>query len=202
MSKLASRNKNKYAFDEFEDEIKNIREYPTPNKIATQLMPHQAQALTWMKYREQKLSSKFVLRENYKGSVIPKDRALSVYWEEIKLIDGKTFYINYFTGEFSTRPTYSKVVQGGILAHDMGLGKTLIVLSLIYDDEMDTFTRPKKGVLTGKNLYVTVGTVIPNEIENLLRKHVKPPLKYIIIDKDNRKLSKPLQDYDIVIVSY
>jgi hypothetical protein len=54
----------------------------------------------------------------------------------------------------------------------------------------------------GKNLYVTVATVLPNEIENLVRKHLKPPLNYIIIDKDNRKLSKPLQKYDIVFISY
>lgn len=155
-----------------------------------------------MKYREQNISQDFVLRDDYKGKLIPKERPLSAYWEEARLIDGKRVFINYFTGEFSNKPTHGKVVRGGILAYDMGLGKTITALSLIYDINGSKFVPPKKGVLCGRNLYVTIPTVLPNEIEELVRKHVRPPLNYVIVNATNRKQLRDLTSYDIVFISY
>ena len=181
LNKILSRKKNKELFDEFELETLHLRETPTPDKISTRLLQHQSQALTWMKFREQRISPKVVLSETYQGSNNLEDRVSSVYWEEIQLIDGKRIFLNYFTGEFSNQKTNSKVVHGGILAYDMGLGKTITALSLIYDT-IDTI-KTKKGTIVGKNLYVTISTVLPNEIEGLVRKHVRPPCDYIIIDR-------------------
>lgn len=84
----------------------------------------------------------------------------------------------------------------------MGLGKTITALSLIYGDQRNTFYKEKEGVLTGKNLYVTITAVLPNEIESLVRKHVHEPLNYIIIDRENRKQQRDLSRYDIVFTSY
>lgn len=44
--------------------------------------------------------------------------------------------------------------------------------------------------------------MVPNEIENLIRKHVRPPVNYYIYDRSTRKLNVDLSRFDIVVTSY
>ena len=46
---------------------------------------------------------------------------------------GQKFYINYLTGEFTKAFHDWKSIRGGILADQMGLGKTVMTLSLLAD---------------------------------------------------------------------
>ncbi|KAJ1301553.1 hypothetical protein OPQ81_008801 [Rhizoctonia solani] len=83
--------------------------------VATQLYPHQKEALTFLLEREKELKA-------------PKSRAASL-WTTRKDSKGRTTWYNIVTQKETRRePTECK---GAILADDMGLGKTISVVSLI-----------------------------------------------------------------------
>ena len=52
-------------------------------------------------------------------------------WSEIQLSEGDYVYFNEFTGQFSKEMILSKDFKGGILADQMGLGKTICSIALI-----------------------------------------------------------------------
>lgn len=79
MMRLLSRKNNNQAFQEFDEDIKNIREHEQPFGISTELMVHQRQALTWMKYREHLIPPNAVMLEGYKKDSIETERAIGAY---------------------------------------------------------------------------------------------------------------------------
>ncbi|XP_061157136.1 helicase-like transcription factor isoform X2 [Syngnathus typhle] len=97
----------KNAFDNLFEGLTESKEFEkeAPESLATPLMPHQRQALSWMCARENKC-------------VLPP------FWEK----RGNMYY-NTLTG-FSAKEIPERVL-GGILADDMGLGKTLTTIALI-----------------------------------------------------------------------
>lgn len=111
-----------------------------------------------MKFREQKVKPEMLMEEGYEGDLIRRVRNMSSYWEYVQIYGGNKFYINYFTGEMSREPKFSENIKGGLLAYDMGLGKTVSIFSLIYD-QLEYPRRP--GVLCANNLYVTVNNMLP-----------------------------------------
>ena len=52
-------------------------------------------------------------------------------WSEIELSKDNYIYFNEFTGQFSNEIVLSKDFKGGILADQMGLGKTICSIALI-----------------------------------------------------------------------
>ncbi|CEL53826.1 hypothetical protein RSOLAG1IB_06607 [Rhizoctonia solani AG-1 IB] len=83
--------------------------------VATQLYPHQKEALTFLLERE-------------KEAKAPKSRAASL-WTTRKDSKGRTTWYNIVTQK-ETRKEPAEC-KGAILADDMGLGKTISVVSLI-----------------------------------------------------------------------
>ncbi|XP_076013892.1 helicase-like transcription factor [Genypterus blacodes] len=97
----------KNAFDNLFEGLMESRdgEKEAAESVATPLLPHQRQALSWMCARENK-------------------SALPPFWEK----RGELYY-NTLT-RFSAKEIPERV-RGGILADDMGLGKTLTTIALI-----------------------------------------------------------------------
>ncbi|CAE6420337.1 unnamed protein product [Rhizoctonia solani] len=83
--------------------------------VATQLYPHQKEALTFLLEREKEVKA-------------PKSRAASL-WTTRKDSKGRTTWYNIVTQK-ETRKEPAEC-KGAILADDMGLGKTISVVSLI-----------------------------------------------------------------------
>ncbi|XP_037097058.1 helicase-like transcription factor isoform X3 [Syngnathus acus] len=106
MTILLTAEELKNAFDNLFEGLTESKEFEkAPEYLATPLMPHQRQALSWMCARENKC-------------VLPP------FWEK----RGNMYY-NTLT-RFSAKEIPERVL-GGILADDMGLGKTLTTIALI-----------------------------------------------------------------------
>eukprot|EP01119_Soliformovum_irregulare_P014104 TRINITY_DN3826_c0_g1_i1.p1 TRINITY_DN3826_c0_g1~~TRINITY_DN3826_c0_g1_i1.p1 ORF type:complete len:1079 (-),score=279.78 TRINITY_DN3826_c0_g1_i1:71-3307(-) len=101
---------------------KVLPEMEPDEKLAVTLRSYQKQALWWMVDRE---------RPDPEASKLPAS------WKEMTTVDGKRYYYNPVTQKTSWHYPYEDcegktvTVRGGILADDMGMGKTVETISLI-----------------------------------------------------------------------
>ncbi|KAH7468451.1 hypothetical protein KRP22_012090 [Phytophthora ramorum] len=121
---------------------------------AIELREHQKQALRWMLWREDQLKNGVNEQESH-----------DPMWEERHFRSSSSYFVNPFEKSASlTRPDPPAPCLGGILADDMGMGKTMMMLSLIAyqkyvgeeksaEDCDDSPPRGKRR-LTGKTLVV------------------------------------------------
>ncbi|RKF54362.1 DNA repair protein RAD5A [Golovinomyces cichoracearum] len=94
----------------------NLPEMDPNHRIITKLLKHQRQGLYFMLHKE--LTSKSDGQINNTS-----------LWKEVHSVNGEKTYVNLITGQEEIE--VPKQVFGGILADMMGLGKTLLSLSLI-----------------------------------------------------------------------
>ena len=93
---------------------------PTPSGMACKLRPYQARAVAWMAGREVQPGDTQPLRTPHP------------LWSKLELPAGHTVWANAATGQLSMREAWHRQTTfGGILAEEMGLGKTVEVLALI-----------------------------------------------------------------------
>ncbi|CAD8115976.1 unnamed protein product [Paramecium sonneborni] len=162
---------------------KQLNEYNTPSKMQSQLKKHQKEALYWM-----------LVREGYiNNSSEDQKQQLSPLWQQIKLLNGETFYVNTFTAKISKQFVPIQETKGGILADEMGLGKTLMALALILETQ-------KKGQQT----LIVVPKSVLLQWEKEIQTHSKPSsLKVLVYYKQqSRSLKIKIQDYDIILTTY
>ncbi|KAL9225619.1 hypothetical protein vseg_001521 [Gypsophila vaccaria] len=104
------------------EDSSKLEEMDPPSTLQCDLRPYQKQALHWMVQLE-------------KG--ITEDEAATTLhpcWEAYQLADkrGLSVYLNSFSGEATIHfPSTLQMARGGILADAMGLGKTVMTISLL-----------------------------------------------------------------------
>ena len=97
---------------------KRVSTLPPRDAFATELMPFQQRCLTWLVERE---------------TTAPSTSAWG--WSETELSDGFRFYASSFGYLSLTSP--NTTVRGGLLAQDVGMGKTVEMLALIATQKAD-----------------------------------------------------------------
>ncbi|ETP52315.1 hypothetical protein F442_02621 [Phytophthora nicotianae P10297] len=121
---------------------------------AIELRDHQKQALRWMLWRENQLRTG-----------VKEQESNDPMWEERHFRSNSSYYVNPFEKSASlTRPEPPAPCLGGILADDMGMGKTMMMLSLVAYQKhigeekstVDNDDSPGRGKrkMTGKTLVV------------------------------------------------
>ncbi|OWM68962.1 DNA repair protein RAD5A isoform X2 [Punica granatum] len=103
-------------------ENSELEEMEPPCTLQCELRPYQKQALYWMVHLE-------------KGRcMVESATTLHPCWEAYRLADKRNLvvYLNAFSGDATTEfPSTLQMARGGILADSMGLGKTIMTLSLL-----------------------------------------------------------------------
>lgn len=99
-----------------------LQEMEPPSTLQCELRPYQKQALHWMTQLER--------GRNTDGAAT----TLHPCWNAYRLKDERelVIYLNSFSGDATTEfPSTLEMARGGILADSMGLGKTIMTISLL-----------------------------------------------------------------------
>jgi SWI/SNF-related matrix-associated actin-dependent regulator of chromatin subfamily A3 len=156
-----------------------------PQRLETELLPYQRQALAWLLDRENP-------RLPPKGS---KD-SVQMWKRQSSNTD---IFTNIATNFSDKNP---KLASGGILADDMGLGKTIEIISLIVADPL-LQSSPNDGSNT--TLIVAPLSVMSNW-SGQMERHVEKrnPLRVLTYHGPNRPImaAKDFTEYDIVVTTY
>ncbi|KAE9617606.1 hypothetical protein Lal_00034592 [Lupinus albus] len=187
-------------------EIYELEEKDAPSTLTCCLKPYQKQALYWMSEIE-------------KGMNVERDAEnLHPCWSAYNICDGRTIYVNIFTGEATTRfPRATQMARGGILADAMGLGKTVMTIALILsnlskgndaDNATDNLATNKRNVNT--TYRVNGGTLIVcpmallGQWKDELETHSKAGSITIFVHYGGGRTNNPqlLSDHDVVLTTY
>ncbi|KAL6577425.1 DNA repair protein rad5a [Orobanche minor] len=143
-----------------------LEEMEPPNTLLCELRPYQKQALNWMVHLE-------------RGHCVDEAATtLHPCWEAYRLADmsdasmlrGLVIYVNAFSGDATTEfPSTLQMARGGILADSMGLGKTIMTISLLltHSERGGSLSRSATSQSSNDNC----------EASFTLDKSLKPPKK-------------------------
>ncbi|RKL48735.1 hypothetical protein BFJ72_g1632 [Fusarium proliferatum] len=164
------------------------------DRVTRQLLKHQKEALGFMLDRES-------------GHINEKYRL----WEEVKHGDVKVQYRHKITKRRKDMRPEEK--GGGILADDMGMGKSLSILALIMKTldkgqewaEGENAEHKSRRCLkfSQSTLIVVSAALLVDEWKNEVKKHLQNGIKVVKYHGEHRpKTVKELEDSDIVVTTY
>ena len=165
-----------------------------PHALNTQLFKHQRQALYFMLERERGWS--------FTGE-------LSDIWK-LSHISGLRMYMNTINDEVQMEPPI--IFRGGLLADQMGLGKTLSIISLVASDLdlQQTSSTPLQSSLVKPSshcLQCTLIVVLPNLLDTWelqLRRHCQPEKLHWIRHHRRDRFTQlaQLAPYNIILTTF
>ncbi|XP_050219335.1 DNA repair protein RAD5B isoform X2 [Mercurialis annua] len=176
----------------------NLEEMEPPRTLMCSLRPYQKQALYWMSERE-------------KGIDVEKAAETKhPCWEAYRIPDSRasSIFVNIFSGEAATQfPAATQMARGGILADAMGLGKTVMTISVIL-------ARPGKGSayiqesINMKNgrggTLIVCPMALLGQWKDELETHSEPESISIFVHYGGDRTNNPriLAGYDVVLTTY
>ena len=165
-----------------EDALAGMPMAECPKELATQLLPYQRQALAWL-----------LEKENPRLPSAGSDDAVQL-WKCSK--DGQ-IYTNVATS-FSLKNQKPTLANGGILSDDMGMGKTLEMISLIATDSHVSSK--------SKTTLIIAPVGVMSNWSGQISHHVRPDHapRVLVYHGNNKKPMKAedFREYDVVITSY
>ncbi|KLU90044.1 ATP-dependent DNA helicase [Magnaporthiopsis poae ATCC 64411] len=196
--------------------------------LAATLYPFQRRAVRWMLQREG-VQWQSPVNEASHGTIVPFARqpAIPVGFTRVQDVHGQEFYTSEFYNTTTRDPSLlrrdrAEDVKGGILAEEMGLGKTLEVIGLILLHRRPSAPGNSAPVsaldvnphlkFSGATLIITPET-LRDQWASELRKHA-PGLRVMVyhgmrkatkkhIDAESEAaLLAQLADHDVVIMTY
>lgn len=179
---------------------------PQPDRIKLSLRLYQRESLAWMMDQEDKQSISDPFWIKVQGEKSDKSTT--------------EFYFCPFNGCISTAPPLPSV--GGVLAEEMGLGKTLIVTSLICNTIMDAervssqprsaapitatiysfHQSPKPKVIRSRGTLIVCPVSLLKQWERELIKTVDPPLKVLCWYGTRSTSPTFIANHDVVLTTY
>ena len=188
-------------FDHFASNANALEPTETPASLVTELLPHQKQALTFMRRCEQ--------RRTY-GSGEGENSSL---WRIDRKQNGAKVYKEVITGV--SQDSEPDEVLGGLLADVMGLGKTIEALALVASTLLEALDFSKEKLIresaADTNLLLhTKGTLLVSPLtavknwEDQIREHVREgALSWYVYHGTGRTQNAfELSKYDVVITTY
>ncbi|KAF5575694.1 helicase-like transcription factor [Fusarium subglutinans] len=164
------------------------------DRVTRQLLRHQKEALGFMLERES-------------GHINEKYRL----WEEIEHRDGKVQYRHRITKR--RKDVRPEEKGGGILADDMGMGKSLSILALImktldngqeWAEERNAKHKSRRSLKFSRSTLVVVSAaLLVDEWINEVQKHLQNGIKVVKYHGEKRpKTVEELEETDIVVTTY
>ena len=185
--------------------------------IASKLYPFQERAVEWMQRREGKSFSNSTNPENAQGDV-----ARDPSFQEVRDAEGQICYVSPIQGmvirDESLVPRPASGLNGGILAEEMGLGKTveLIALIILHQRDMPHETRIHDAytntyVIPSSSTLIITPPAILQQWKNELKSHA-PQLKVIHYDglpsatkaseSVDEELLQEILKHDVILTTY
>ncbi|KAL7931223.1 SNF2 family N-terminal domain-containing protein [Trichoderma chlorosporum] len=179
------------------------------------LFPYQKRTLQWLLHRE---GVKWTPQVTAIQPLLEEEQKLDLdLFRAVNDVDGRQIYLSdlFHTVTRDPTPYYqpSRFVKGGILAEEMGLGKTLEMLSLILlhrrqpEHILDVLPGQENLAISGATLIVTPKSLQPQWISELSRHAPGLRVKHYTgcrgVDKeDEARLVTELAGYDVVVTTY
>ncbi|KAI1663023.1 SNF2 family N-terminal domain-containing protein [Daldinia decipiens] len=187
-------------------------------KLTSKLFPFQRRALQWLLNREGvKWSDRCPNGEpGLEPLSPPSTNSLPLSFSTVKDADGRLVYISnlyhVITRDISAFRKSETVVKGGILAEEMGLGKTVETIALICMHRRDALPHLDSNTAqderpSGATLIVTP-TTLKNQWVSEFKKHAPHLLVMVYeglkkgVSEDEQQLVSELVNHDVVITTY
>ena len=166
-----------------EDVLAQMPMAECPSELQTQLLPYQRQALAWL-----------LEKENPQLPAIGSDDAVQL-WKRSK--SHSNIFTNIATN-FSLKGKEPLLASGGILSDDMGMGKTLEMISLIVSDSTEPVDSKATLIIAPVGVMSNWSSQIAHHVKS------KHALRVLTYHGSGKKLMKPedFSEYDVVITSY
>lgn len=182
--------------------------------LACQLYPFQKRAVEWLLSREGVNVRANLNTDRHSNS---KQSSLPHGFFRTTDIDGRSCFVSHWLGMVTTNETLIKgvdsQVRGGILAEEMGLGKTVEVIALICSHKraapLGVDPEPATTILKSAATLIIAPPSILQQWKSEVQNHA-PGLKVMIYegiqavdqDTDDQKLLQQLLEQDVVLTTY
>lgn len=193
-----------------------------PAELIPRLLPFQRRSVAWLLSRESAgFEDEGMEAGKFRVRTPAMEERLPLTWEKVITPSGKELFINRLGGVIC-RASEDLVApetgpRGGILAEEMGLGKTVEMLALILlhkrttnspeDDKTivlkGTDTSAPYGLIPSSTTLIITPPSILHQWASEIENHAPTLRVFIYVDEEHRSISaEELASYDIVLTTY